>query len=473
MDYGPCQKKRIFGVEIGEVVELEKGGARVKVLFSAWGDNCVSNWAPVVIPLAGSGMGTYFMPCIYDKVLVMFHQGDVNSPFVIKSIWTEERRPPTTEENQESDRNKDAKNNLRYIKSASGHLLIMDDTKDKEKIQIIDKTVNNRIEINNNKEAKENQTNFITNEGNINIKALKGKVTIECKEFCISASKSINIQSEGTLELKATKDMTIISNENLKVKGNRIENKADVNMLSQGGANVELKGGQVQMESGGGLKRIAARIQEVKGTQVQIGMGGSPMAPMAVTAAAAVAVTGQKEEAREEKEETKFISSARWSKSKARCGDEITLSCSTKSFPDGTQVTFKIYEKDTKGEDDYITTLLGNVKENRVEAKWKYEYHEDIDDVDSDKEQKEKGYTKPEYYFKVKIEDKESKSGIVEFKDWIELECVDEEDNPLANEKFVLVSSDGKRVEGQLNEKGFAKVSNLPPAKKWEVEFPD
>ena len=159
---------------------MEKGGARVKVLFQAFGNNCVSNWAPVVVPFAGPDMVTYFIPRIHDKVLVMFHQGDVNSPFVVRSIWTEEKRPPETGENQESDCNRDAKNNMRYIKSASGHLLIMDDAEDKEKIQIIDKTVNNRIEINNNKEAKENQTNFITSDGNINIKAPKGRVAIEC-----------------------------------------------------------------------------------------------------------------------------------------------------------------------------------------------------------------------------------------------------------------------------------------------------
>ena len=46
---------------------------------------------------------------------------------------------------------------------------------------------------------------------------------------------------------------------------------------------------------------------------------------------------------------------------------------------------------------------------------------------------------------------------------WIELECVDDEGNPLANVDYILFLPDGTEETGTLDDQGYSKVENVPP----------
>ena len=46
---------------------------------------------------------------------------------------------------------------------------------------------------------------------------------------------------------------------------------------------------------------------------------------------------------------------------------------------------------------------------------------------------------------------------------WIELECVDDEGNPLANVDYILFLPDGTEKTGTLDDQGYSKVENVPP----------
>lgn len=63
-------------------------------------------------------------------------------------------------------------------------------------------------------------------------------------------------------------------------------------------------------------------------------------------------------------------------------------------------------------------------------------------------------------------EDKEKKS-------WIEIELVDEENNPVPGEKYKVILPDGKTVaEGTLDEKGFARIEGIDPG-TCKITFPN
>ncbi|MFK0735476.1 MAG: phage baseplate assembly protein V [Gloeotrichia echinulata IR180] len=173
---------RIFGVVIGIVTnnqDPEKFG-RVKVKFPWLSDDDESYWARIATPMAGKQMGIYFLPEVDDEVLVVFEQGDMNFPYIIGGLWNGEDRPPLTNEN--------LKNNVRLIKSRSGHVIRLNDEKGKETIEIIDKSNNNKL-------VFDTTTNTITiqTDKDIKLSAPKGTISLDAKEIKINSSCNTNI----------------------------------------------------------------------------------------------------------------------------------------------------------------------------------------------------------------------------------------------------------------------------------------
>ena len=102
-----------------------------------------SNWGRIATPMAGGSQGFQFMPEINDEVLVAFEQGDVNRPYVLGGLWTKTSMPPLAAPMAVIG-GKVAK---RIIKTASGHTLTFTDAPGQEKIEVIDKTMMNKIVI--------------------------------------------------------------------------------------------------------------------------------------------------------------------------------------------------------------------------------------------------------------------------------------------------------------------------------------
>jgi hypothetical protein len=55
---------------------------------------------------------------------------------------------------------------------------------------------------------------------------------------------------------------------------------------------------------------------------------------------------------------------------------------------------------------------------------------------------------------------------------WIEIELVDEDDQPVSGESYRIELADGKTEEGSLDEKGFARVDGIPKG-NCKVTFPN
>ena len=82
------------------------------------------------------------------------------------------------------------------------------------------------------------------------------------------------------------------------------------------------------------------------------------------------------------------------------------------------------------------------------------------------------GYSTPQYYFEILVGRCKARSGLLDYKDWIEIELKDEEDNPIADEEYILYLSNGEVRKGKLDGNGYKKEEKIPPG-DCNVKFPN
>lgn len=201
---------------------------RVKLKFPIHESPQESDWAPVVTLMSGKDMGTLFIPEVGDQVLVAFHLGHLNRPYVIGSLWHNKAKAPA----------KDDKNNVRKIKSRSGHELIFDDTNNAGKVTLkTSKGVSMVLDDQNDKITigTKNDQQKITlagsTSGTITIETSGNKVTINNKgDVQISSTKAVTIKSTqlkleaaASMDLKANASLNIQSSGMLTLKGSMVK----------------------------------------------------------------------------------------------------------------------------------------------------------------------------------------------------------------------------------------------------------
>ncbi len=195
------QNYPLIGVSVGVVTNNQDpdGMGRVKISYPWMSeeDNPVESfWARVLTPMAGKDRGIYFLPEVDDEVLVAFEQGDIRFPYVIGSLWNGKDNVP--------EKNDDGKNNIRMIKSRSGSVIRLDDTDGDEKIEIIDKSGKNSVEIS----SKENSIT-ISADKDISITSTNGKLTLNGNGIEIKSKQGVDIEASQSMNLKAGPEMVI------------------------------------------------------------------------------------------------------------------------------------------------------------------------------------------------------------------------------------------------------------------------
>jgi hypothetical protein len=165
------------------------------------------------------------------------------------------------------------------------------------------------------------------------------------------------------------------------------------------------------------------------------------------------------------------IKNCKWDKKEARRGDILKLTADVLNVYEGTEAEIQIWEHDADEAHDLITKFPVIVKNEKVEAEWEYEYHEDTDDIPTE-EETEKGYNPPEYFFRVNVAGVSEDSELLEFKDWIELELLDEFGDPIAEADYVVLLADETKVEGKLDKNGYARVEDVVPGPFW-IHYPE
>jgi len=118
------------------------------------------------------------------------------------------------------------------------------------------------------------------------------------------------------------------------------------------------------------------------------------------------------------------------------------------------------------------------VRDSKIEVQWEYEYHEDTDEIPTEEELQEYGrhYNPPEYFFMIRFEDVEygegQQSGLLTFKDYVDIELTNGMGEPVADAEYVLTYADGTERRGNLDAEGRARVDDVPPG-GYTVMFPD
>ena len=189
---------RIYGVAVGLVIDNKDPQAlgRVRLKLPALSDDEIGHWARIAVLMAGADRGTFFLPEVGDEVLVAFEHGDIARPYVLGGLWNGQDKPPEA--------NADGKNNLRLVKSRSGHLIRLDDSDGAEKIEIVDKSGGNSITID-----TANNAITITSAADVTIDAPQGTLKLSAQTIEISSSTNTEVKAQGNLTLEASGNTTI------------------------------------------------------------------------------------------------------------------------------------------------------------------------------------------------------------------------------------------------------------------------
>ena len=172
------------------------------------------------------------------------------------------------------------------------------------------------------------------------------------------------------------------------------------------------------------------------------------------------------------------VSKMKWSAEEARRGDVLTLKADVRGPQDGTPATVIVKEFDTDGIHDRIAEIATTISGEKVEINWQYEYHDDTDEIPTDEEMNRYGrsYSLPEYFFTIKVGSEEfgleQESGLLTFKDTIEIFLRGRAGGPIGNEDCVVHLADGTQREETLGEDGRTVIEDLPPGPV-TIEFPN
>ncbi len=190
-----------------------KNLGRIKVKYPLLANQLESDWIRMTTFMAGKNRGGYFLPEVGDEVLVAFEFGNINTPFVIGALYNGMDTPPQNNTNGE--------NNIREIKSRSGHIIRFDDKSSAEKIEITDKTGKNTIVID-----SQANTVSVTSAQDIELNATKGKIQVNAQDLELNGSKSVkikggqvDIESDSSLSTKAGSTTSIKAGANISIKG--------------------------------------------------------------------------------------------------------------------------------------------------------------------------------------------------------------------------------------------------------------
>jgi uncharacterized protein involved in type VI secretion and phage assembly len=179
--------------------------------------------------MAGASRGFFWLPEINDEVLIAFEHGDVNRPYILGGLWNGQDKPPK----QNSDVVAQGKVNQRVLKTRAGHTITLDDTDGAEKITIVDKTENNKIEI-------DSKSNKITVEsaGDVSVTAAKN-ATVKAQNATVTADQNGSFTAQQKLTLEGRQEVAI--------HGAKVSIKADAAGEIDGGGMLTVKGGVVNI----------------------------------------------------------------------------------------------------------------------------------------------------------------------------------------------------------------------------------
>lgn len=152
----------------------------------------------VVTARGGPGRGVVFLPEVGDHVFLAFEGGRATAAYVLGAVWSDRQKPPAGD-------GKPADNNVRFIRSRSGHQIKLDDTKGKERIEVVDKDGARRVVI----DSAGKKIRVVCDSGDVEVKAGAGKVSVEASGEVKVKGATVTVESDGALTVKAKGVLTL------------------------------------------------------------------------------------------------------------------------------------------------------------------------------------------------------------------------------------------------------------------------
>lgn len=187
---------------------------RVKIKFPQREGELESDWVRVSTMMAGNDRGSLFVPEVDDEVLVAFLMGRLDQPVVIGSLWNTMDKPPPGEDN----------NNIRKIKTKSGHEITFNDKAGDEAITI--------------KTKKGHSLELSDKDGSIKAASADTQHSVELDQ---TGKKVTVLSGTSKVELTSSGNVTISGTGSLTVKGTEVKVEATASMSLKAAGMLDIK----------------------------------------------------------------------------------------------------------------------------------------------------------------------------------------------------------------------------------------
>jgi uncharacterized protein involved in type VI secretion and phage assembly len=195
---------KIYGVVIRIVTDNKDPDnlGRVKVSFPWLPGENKSYLARIAWPMAGANRGFFFLPEAQDEVLVVFEHGDVRFPYIIGAVHNGVDKPPRD--------NSDGKNNLRVIRSRSGHELVFNDDQEGRKEQVeIHTKAGHQILLDDSSGSEKIVIKDKNGSNSITIDSVQSSIEVTSQQKLSLKAQMIEIEADAMMTIKAGTIMTI------------------------------------------------------------------------------------------------------------------------------------------------------------------------------------------------------------------------------------------------------------------------
>jgi Rhs element Vgr protein len=186
-----------------------EGIGRVKVKLY-WQKDTQTPWLRIAMPYTGKDKGMYFVPEKGEEVMVSFEGGNAEKPYISGCLYHGKMKP---------DSFKNDKNDIKAIRTRSGHTIEFKDTEGEESITISDK--------------EGTYIKFNTKEKSLQIKAIEN-LEIQGKNITITAEKKLELLSKENTTVGAKKNVEILADEALE-----LQSKKDTTVKATGKVTIE------------------------------------------------------------------------------------------------------------------------------------------------------------------------------------------------------------------------------------------
>jgi uncharacterized protein involved in type VI secretion and phage assembly len=260
--------KRIEGVAVGLVSEVDAKLGRVKVKFPWMDPAQASYWAPIASFLSGKKRGARFMPELDDEALIAFDRGQFDHPYVVGFLWNGvDEAPDDIKTNRlivtpggHELRFEDKSGERRVVlKTADGHTLTLDD---KAKSVTLESTKGHKLEI---LDQSGRVTLATKSGGKVTLDDTPGKAVVEASANKITLDpQGITIEAPGTVTVKSTGMATVEAQGVMNVKSSALMNiQTSAAMTITATAAMTIQSSAVMNIQASGLVNVTASLLNV------------------------------------------------------------------------------------------------------------------------------------------------------------------------------------------------------------------